>query len=158
MNDDFTKANAAAMEGVAKAINALSVVCHMRSYDAGWWHCNETGLPLKPGDAPEGFKLNEQAATFQKAMFPYVVATKLMLTVSEVSEGMEGHRKTLMDDKLPDRSMIEVELADAVIRICDLAGALNLDLGGAIAAKIDFNAVRPDHQTVNRRKPGGKAY
>lgn len=158
MNDELTKANAAAMAGVAKAINALSVVCHMRSYDAGWWHCNETGLPLKPGDAPEGFKLNEQAATFQKAMFPYVVATKLMLTVSEVSEGMEGHRKTLMDDKLPDRSMIEVELADAVIRICDLAGALNLDLGGAIAAKIDFNAVRPDHQTVNRRKPGGKAY
>jgi NTP pyrophosphatase (non-canonical NTP hydrolase) len=158
MPNDLEQANAAAMVGVAKAINALSVVCHMRSYDAGWWHCNETGLPLKPGDAPEGFALNEQAAAFQKAMFPYIVATKLMLTVSEVSEGMEGHRKGLQDDKLPDRAMIEVELADAIIRICDLAGALNLDVGGAIAAKIDFNAVRPDHKAGNRRKPGGKAY
>ena len=152
------EANAAAMEGVAKAINALTVVCHMRSYGAGWWHDNQTGFPFKPGDAPEGFKLNEQSDALQRAYFPYVVATKLMLTVSEVAEAMEGHRKGLNDDKLKDRPMIEVELADAVIRICDLAGALGLDLGGAIAAKIDFNATRPDHQTVNRRKPGGKAY
>jgi NTP pyrophosphatase (non-canonical NTP hydrolase) len=158
MNKTLEEANALTMANVGQAINALSVLCHIRSYDAGWWHCNETGLPLKPGDVPEGFALNKQAKAFQKAMFPYVVATKLMLTVSEISEAMEGHRRTLMDDKLPNRTMIEVELADAVIRICDLAGALGLDLGGAIAEKIDFNAVRPDHQTVNRRKPGGKAY
>ena len=158
MSDELNKTIAAAMDALPKTINALTTICHMRSYEAGWWHCNKTGLPLKPGDAPEGFKLNEQAASFQAAMFPYIVATKLMLTVSEVSEAMEGHRKGLNDDKLIDRPMIEVELADAVIRICDLAGALGLDLGGAITAKLDFNSIRPDHQTVNRRKPGGKAY
>ena len=58
---------------------------------------------------------------------------------------MEGHRKNLMDDKLPHRLAIEVELADAVIRIADLGGALGLNLGMAIAEKMAFNASRVDH-------------
>lgn len=71
---------------------------------------------------------------------------------------MDGHRKNLMDDKLPHRKMLEVELADAVIRIFDLAGAMNLDVAGAIAEKIAFNTHRPDHKPENREKEGGKAY
>jgi NTP pyrophosphatase (non-canonical NTP hydrolase) len=86
------------------------------------------------------------------------VGEKLMLIVSEVAEGMEGHRKNLMDDKLTDRRMLEVELADAVIRIADLAGGLGLDLGGAIAEKLAFNQKRPDHKPENRVKEGGKSY
>lgn len=81
-----------------------------------------------------------------------------MLVVSEVSEAMEGHRKNLPDDKLPHRPMVEVELADAVIRIADLAGALGLDLGGAIAEKMAFNATRPDHKPENRKLENGKKY
>jgi hypothetical protein len=46
----------------------------------------------------------------------------LMLVVSELAEAMEGHRKNLVDDKLPHRKMIEVELADALIRLLDIAG------------------------------------
>lgn len=38
---------------------------------------------------------------------------------SEISEAMEGFRKSLQDDKLPHRPMIEVELADFVIRLAD---------------------------------------
>lgn len=82
----------------------------------------------------------------------------LCLIHSEISEAMEGHRKGLMDDKLPHRPMLEVELADAVIRIFDLAGAKGLDLGGAIAEKRAFNAQRADHKLENRLKAGGKAY
>jgi NTP pyrophosphatase (non-canonical NTP hydrolase) len=63
-----------------------------------------------------------------------------------------------MDDHLPLRSMLEVELADAVIRIADLAGALDLDLGGAIAEKLAYNAKRADHNPENRAAAGGKAY
>lgn len=81
----------------------------------------------------------------------------LMLIVTEVAEAKEGHRKSKMDDHLPHRTMVEVELADAVIRICDLAGALRLDLGGAIAEKLAYNARREDHKIENRRKVGGKA-
>ena len=43
----------------------------------------------------------------------------LMLVVSELAEGMEGLRKNKMDDHLPHRRMIEVELADAKIRLLD---------------------------------------
>lgn len=115
----------------------LQQQCHAASKAAGWWHDLETGEPIDPHTT---------------------TPTKLMLIVSELAEAMEGHRKGLADDKLPHRLMIEVELADAVIRIADLAGALGLDLGGAIAEKMAFNASRPDHQPANRRAAGGKAY
>jgi hypothetical protein len=71
---------------------------------------------------------------------------------------MEGDRKNLMDDKLPHRPMREVELADAVIRIFDLAGAYGMDIAGAIVEKMAFNAVRPDHKIENRVAEGGKEY
>lgn len=86
------------------------------------------------------------------------VGELLCLIHSEISEAMEGHRKGLMDDKLPHREMIEVELADAVIRIFDLAGGLGLDLGGAMAEKLAFNAVRADHTHEARLAEGGKKY
>lgn len=111
--------------------------CHLASYQAGWWHETD-GTPLL------GNK--------------YVSATKLFLIVSEIVEGLEGHRSDKMDDKLPHRPMVEVELADAIIRIGDYATAHGLDVGGAIEEKMSFNVTRPDHQVVNRRAPGGKKY
>lgn len=54
--------------------------------------------------------------------------------------------------------MIEVELADAVIRIADLAGYLGLDVGAAIIEKMEFNKTRADHQLENRKASGGKAF
>ncbi len=117
---------------------ALVRVCYGASNAAGWWNDLQTGEPI--------------------ADRPHVVGEKLMLVVSEVSEAMEGHRKGLMDDKLPHRAMVEVELADAVIRIADLCGALGLDLGGAIAEKLEYNAARADHKVENRRADGGKKY
>lgn len=131
---------------LAGAGNTLQNICHQASVDAGWWKDLKTGINLA-----------EECRTgtrFGKAL----VGEKLCLTHSEISEAMEGHRKGLMDDKLPHRPMIEVELADAVIRIADLAGALGLDLGGAIAEKMAFNRTREDHQLENRLKFGGKSY
>lgn len=121
---------------------------HTAAASAGWWG------PLDPDDVRLDVKLARGDTRLGKAM----VAQKLMLIVSEIAEAMEGHRKGLMDDKLSHRPMIEVELADAVIRIADLAGALGLDLGGAIAEKMAFNAVRPDHKPEARAAAGGKAY
>lgn len=124
----------------------LSEMCHAASHNAGWWNDPKTGQDLRE-ECRAGTR-------FGKAL----VAEKLALIHSEVSEAMEGARKGLADDKLPHRKMIEVELADAVIRIGDLAGALGLDLGGAIAEKMAFNAVRPDHKKEARTAEGGKAY
>jgi len=86
------------------------------------------------------------------------VGELLMLIVSELAEAMEGHRKNLMDDKLPHRSMLEVELADAMIRIFDLGAGLGLDLGGAFTEKMEFNAHRADHKIEQRKADGGKKY
>lgn len=86
------------------------------------------------------------------------VGEMLMLVVSEVAEAMEGHRKSLADDKLTHRTMFEVELADTIIRILDIAGAYDLDLDGAFEEKMAFNAVRADHQMEARKLPGGKKY
>ena len=117
------------------AINELCEEIHTNNVEAGWWHDLHTGEPLDRN-----------------------MGELLCLVHSEISEAMEGHRKDLMDDKLPHRKMLEVELADACIRIFDIAGWLGLDLGGAIAEKRAYNAQRADHKPENRKAAGGKAY
>ena len=125
-------------EKIINGASCLASHCHQQSLNAGWWHDPETGEPHEL--TPERF------------------AQKLCLIHSEVSEAMEGHRKSLMDDKLPHREMAEVELADAVIRIYDLAGRAGYDVIGAMVEKLTYNANRADHKPENRAQAGGKAY
>lgn len=122
----------------AEDLNDLSDVCHAASLGAGWWHDPESNEDLRQSD--------------------YAIATKIALIHSETSEALEAHRRGLMDDKLTHRSGIECELADVLIRCFDLAGALKLDLGGAVIEKMAFNLVRSDHKVVTRRAAGGKKY
>lgn len=86
------------------------------------------------------------------------VGELLMLTVTELAEALEGHRKGLMDDHLPQRRMFEVEIADAVIRLMDIAGGLGLDLDGTFWEKLAYNKRRQDHTNEARLKEGGKKY
>ena len=134
---------------IADAGRVLQDNCHGASAAAGWWGAYADGSPL-----PDDVKQAQKGTKLGKAL----VAQKLMLSVSELAEAMEGHRKDLMDDKLPHRKMIEVELADTLIRVFDLAGALGLDVGGAMAEKMAFNAHRPDHKPEARAAAGGKGY
>jgi NTP pyrophosphatase (non-canonical NTP hydrolase) len=78
--------------------------------------------------------------------------------VSEVAEAMEGVRKNLPDDKLPHRPMVEVEMADAIIRILDYCSAHKMDVGGALVEKAAYNAVRADHKHKNRLGKHGKRF
>jgi NTP pyrophosphatase (non-canonical NTP hydrolase) len=114
-------------------VAALQAHCHGEADRAGWWPKDATANPL-------------------------AFSNKLMLCVSELAEAMEGDRKNLMDDHLPHRPMREVELADCLIRILDLAGAYKMDLGGAVREKLEYNARRADHKPEHRAAAGGKAY
>lgn len=119
------------------AITELQAKIYAGNVSAGWWTNLHTGNLKAKGDITE-------------------ILAKLALIHSEVSEAVEGVRKDLMDDKLPHRKMVEVELADAMIRIWDLAGHEGYDLAGAIKEKLEYNAIRPDHKIENRLAEGGK--
>ena len=120
--------------GIETSASVLTRICHGVAYECGWWN-----------DPATGNKVERNTGEL------------LMLCVSELAEAMEGDRKDLMDDKLPHRKMLEVELADCLIRIFDMAGGLNLDVAGAMADKIKFNTRREDHKPENRAN-GGKKY
>jgi NTP pyrophosphatase (non-canonical NTP hydrolase) len=129
---------------LAALVNQMKLYCHHESYRAGWWH-------------HDGKDMREEVRNRTRLGLA-LTAEKLALIHSEVSEALEGLRKDRQDDHLPERKAIEVELADAVIRIADLAGALNLDLGSAVAEKMAYNAERADHKPEARAAAGGKAF
>ena len=117
-----------------RGLRAAQNLAHSTATNAGWYRDPKTGLPVERN-------------------FGEVVA----LMHSELSEALEAHRKNLMDDKLPDRSGIEVEFADCIIRILDTAAAMGLDVPGAVIAKNRFNRTRADH-SLAARAAGGKRY
>ncbi len=120
---------------IKENLNDLVQICYNASFKAGWHTDLQTGELL---DRNKG--------------------EMLCLIHSEISEAMEGERKGLMDDHLPNRPMAEVELADALIRICDYAGRFGYDLGGAVADKLEYNKNRADHKVENRLKDDGKKF
>lgn len=113
-------------------LNMMAYLCHQNNKH--WWHTED------------GVKLDRNKGEL------------LMLIVSEIAEAMEGERKDLMDDKIPTRKMAEVELADALIRIFDYAGAFGYDLSGAFNDKMAYNAIRADHTYAARKAEGGKKF
>ena len=115
-------------------VNGCAKDCHEVAVKGGWWHDDK------------GIKKDRN------------VGELLCLIHSEISEAMEGARKGLMDNHLKHKSMMEVELADAIIRIFDLAESKGFKLGETIYEKLEYNKVRVDHQITNRLKDGGKKF
>ena len=119
-----------------EAVRCLRVVAdaaHLLAREKGWW--------------PKGVGVDNISAD--------EVLAKLALIHSELSEALEevrdggtslsveryGH--PVNSDGAPKPEGFGVELADAVIRIFDLAGALEIDIAGCIAEKHNYNEGRP---------------
>ena len=115
-------------------VNGCAKDCHEAAVKGGWWYDSE------------GRKIDRN------------IGELLCLIHSEISEAMEGARKGLMDNHLKHKSMMEVELADAVIRIFDLAESRNFNLGETIYEKLEYNKSRADHKLANRLQKGGKKF
>lgn len=90
-------------------LNYYRDMCHRVSKP--WWYDIHTGLLL------ERNKLE-----------------LMMLMVTELGEGYNGREE--MDDHLPNRHMMEVELADCAIRIFDYCGGFNINLEGIGAPEL----------------------
>lgn len=114
-------------------LNQLAEQVHQAN--ARWWRNPETGETIQRNKGEQ-----------------------LMLIVSEISEAMEGARKNKMDDHLPHRTMEEVEMADALIRIFDYCGGHGIDIEGAFAEKMNYDTQRADHTDEARLAPNGKKW
>ena len=120
-----------AVNGIASAVE----LCHGLALAAGWYDDVHTGEPIERNQG-------EQIA----------------LIHGELSQALEGLRTGSQDRHLPHRKRAEVELTDALIRILQLAGALRMDLSGALVEKLAYNAKRADHKPESRAAAGGKKF
>ncbi len=88
-------------------INELAIAVHEANIK--WWQCVDTGRAIRRNEGE-----------------------LLALVISELSECLEGERKDLMDDKLTNRKMAEVEMADAKIRLLDFAAGFGYGIERSI--------------------------
>lgn len=89
----------------------------------------------------------------QNPFAPNILATKLALIHSEVSEALECARDGEIGLSYDGDKPIGMatELADIVIRVGDLCGALGIDLEAMVSLKMQYNATRT-------HRHGGRAF
>ena len=129
---------------VTKWIIDLVDICHCAAIRSSWWHAAKT---------------SNEGVVWENIPLELNFAERLALIHSEISEALEGGRKDLQSDHIPDFSMVDEELADALIRIFDTAGGIpGCRLGEAFVAKMRYNATRADHKPRARAAEGGKKF
>lgn len=115
-------------------LDCLSGRINRQSKEMGFWEDVE---PLRKDVAEEGMDID----VFER-MVLRADAGRLALIITEISEAIDGLRKPGQSPKIPAFSILEEELADALIRILDYAGGEGLQLGRAVAAKLEYNQSR----------------
>ena len=95
------------------AWDIMAARVHVTAQDKGWWDA-----PRNDGEL-------------------------IALMHSELSEALEGMRRgNPTDAQIASHTNVEVELADVIIRIADMAAARGWDVGGAVLEKMRYNQGR----------------
>lgn len=111
----------------------LTFDAHARAIRKGWWE-------LKLMEGGNGSAL----------LAPFNLPEKIALIHSEASEALESYRRNeplvwfrTKEDGTQKPEGLAIELADVVIRVADLCGAMNIDLDKAVLLKSAYNETRP---------------
>lgn len=135
------------MDTITSAVNE----CHSNSKNHGFYEDMESILDKM---RISGFTVGE--INFVRDAF---ISQKLMLIVSELGEALEANRKGKMESDIAGvdpnthnfkqnfeegvKDTFGDELADAQIRLLDLAGWLNIPFEGHVKLKHLYNTMRP---------------
>lgn len=120
------------MDKKEMTINELVKKAYNNAYSKGFWNDFKT-IQKIVDDMP----FSEEYKETNKTLKNNAICTRLMLITSEVAEAMEGLRKNDIDN-------FKEELADIIIKTCDLAGGIGLiDLEEEIKKKMEINKSRP---------------
>lgn len=108
---------------------------HDMAQDKGWW------------DLPEQLqRLVEVDHETAKWVQTHLIGTKLMLVVTELAEAFEELRDSHPANHIyfvgEKPEGFPIEIADATIRLLDLAGRVGLNHGADIELKVAYNATR----------------
>lgn len=108
-------------------LNMLAMTCYEMSKSKGFYDLENKILEAFPEAAP------------------IIQGNKLALIHSEASEVLEALRSSEVQysKKLPEYTLEAEECADVLIRLLDYCGRQNIDIGGAVEAKIHYNSTRP---------------
>lgn len=116
---------------LVQVINQLQKEIHENNVEAGWW--KERDQLQAAGDAAGLSQYTRLAIESQ-------LCALHVTEISEAVDGMRGGNKP--DDKIPEFSCVEAELADAIIRILDHAAKYGYRIGDAIITKVQYNTTR----------------
>ena len=120
-------------ETFATCFQVVSNQIHETARSKGWWDGREA---IERAAAFAGPGLEEIARAANDSSL-------IALIQSEASEALEALRAgNPPDDKIPEFSGAEAELADVVIRAMDMNAARGWNVGAAIKAKMEMNKTR----------------